>query len=157
MKIRAGSTIRRTLVASAAAAAATVMLSATPALADDNNDAFTVVTTEGYNCGTATFIDYGSGDGTHPVSDDWVWINDNCLEGKGTKVSAALTPAGAHTTEPLGSKYIPDGAWSQAWDPFPNGDVKAGDTVILTVCTATSATDLHPINCDTDRRTSTDG
>jgi hypothetical protein len=159
MQIQTGSVLKRALLASAAGAAAAVLLGAGPASAavDDN---FSIATTEGYNCGTVDFIDYGDEvPGIGPKNDDFLWINDNCADGRGVDAWAWLTKAGTSTATSLGRVHDGNGATGapKVWDPFPGGDVKAGDSITIKVCSASGASDPNPTYCSTASHTSVDG
>jgi hypothetical protein len=133
----------------------TVFLTAGPAAATD--DQFLV---SSWGCkgdsnasvATARFVDYGPGAPGGGNNDDYLEAYDDCANGHGVRVYAWLDG------EFLGSGYWGGGSNGFAiFDPFPNGEVKPGQSVGLKVCSVDGRDDTTPFNCASDTRTVTDG
>jgi hypothetical protein len=82
--------------------------------------------------GTAEYVDYGPGLSGGGNNDDYIEIVDWCFDGHGVKAWVWFNGKclnfclGAYNGYGAGEVVI--------WDPFPNGNVKAGDKVGLKVC-----------------------
>jgi hypothetical protein len=146
MKVRKKPTMAR-MFTIVVAASVMVTAGATPALAstDDSFNAFTP------NCGgEASFVDYGPGAPGGGNNDDYEF-GDLCPDGHGVKAWAWIG------SKLLGSKYDGEGSGPAIiWDPFPAGNVKAGDLVGLKICEVDGANGT-PFNCGSAAHRSKDG
>lgn len=82
-------------------------------------------------CGVAYFVDYGLDvPGNGQSNADYIVIHDYCADGHGVK--ALVWFQGIY----LGSKHNGDGLAGDPviWNPFPSGNVGAGDLIGLKVC-----------------------
>lgn len=119
------------------------------------DDGFTVPTTNG--CGSVAFVDFGPGDPSNTASnDDYLVIHDLCSDSHGVIAFAHLTRSGIR--QDLGSKYNGNGFAGDPviWDPFPSGNVVAGDFVELEVCLVDGPLGT-PFKCEAGGFTSVDG
>jgi hypothetical protein len=97
------------------------------------------VATDG--CGVAKFIDYGPG---APGGGNNVVIHDYCADGHGVMAYASWDDSGYWFQQYNGNGRA--GA-PVVWDPFSNGNVKAGQTVWLEVCLVDGWDDLTGSRC----------
>lgn len=135
-----------------AIAIVTVGLATTAPASASTLDDFDVWTSDTNACGGAQFIDYGKGLPGGGNNDDYVRMSDNCADGHGVKAWAWIG------STLLGSAYLGTGsATAGVWDPFPSGNVKAGDLVGLKVCLVDGANDSTPFHCATGSHRSADG
>ncbi|MCX5067511.1 hypothetical protein OOJ91_16840 [Micromonospora lupini] len=119
-----------------------------------SNDSFWTWTADGTDgCGYIFFTDYGEGAPGGGPNDDYITIQDLCPDGHGVMGYAWLD--GVY----LGKEYngIGWGYDSVVWDPFPSGNVKAGQLVGIKVCLVDGANDPTPSYCASVSQRSVDG
>ncbi|NUT17990.1 MAG: hypothetical protein HOV77_02295 [Hamadaea sp.] len=157
MKLQFGQSARR-LSTLAAVTAGMVLVVSNPASAA-YNDGFAASTTN--SCGSAIFVDYGEGASGGGNNDDYVLIRDNCSDSHGVRAWAWVTEhtSAGDLTYPLGSKYNGNGVAGAdvVWDPFLDGNVRAGDTVKLKICLVDGSGDTTGSYCGSATHTSVDG
>jgi hypothetical protein len=116
------------------------------------NDDFAAVTSDG--CGVVNFIDYGPGAPGGGNNDDYLVIHDYCADGHGVRVWATQDDGGT-----VFSRYNGNGLAGApvVWDPFLNGNVKAGQSVWLEVCLVDGPAYQTPSRCGDASHRSADG
>jgi hypothetical protein len=106
--------------------------------------------------GLATYVDYGEGLPGGGKNDDYITITDECKDNHGVKAWAWLNGT---CLEGCHGVYNGSGAGkvTLVWDPFPNGNVREGDSVGLKICSVDGDTDPTPTGCDSGTIWSVDG
>ena len=142
----------RVLVLALALVSGTVLVTTSAGAAV--NDNFAAVTTDGHACGVAQFIDYGPGAPGGGNNDDYVVIHDYCADGHGIMAYLSWDNTGYWFHQYNGNGLAGDPV---VWDPFLDGNVKAGQTVWLEVCLVDGPTDPTPSKCGEASHRSKDG
>jgi hypothetical protein len=140
----------RALVLAAALVSVTVLVTNSAGAAV--NDDFAAVTTDG--CGVANFKDYGPGAPGGGDNDDYVVIHDYCADGHGVRAYLKVdgTPFWVGEYNGNGAAGAP-----VVWDPFLNGNVKAGQNIDLEVCLVDGRDDFSGSRCGYASHRSADG
>ena len=116
------------------------------------NDDFNASTSDG--CGVVNFIDYGPGAPGGGNNDDYLVIHDYCADGHGVMAYMDLNDDNYWFAEYNGNGRA--GA-PVVWDPFWNGNVKAGEKIELEVCLVDGVDDSSGSRCGAASRRSADG
>ncbi|RSM40068.1 hypothetical protein DMB66_57625 [Actinoplanes sp. ATCC 53533] len=149
--------VRRAAIAFVVATGA-ILAAASPAAAATNDSFGTSTNYPPSKCsnpnspaGAVDFVDFGPGAPGGGNNDDYLEIKDLCGDGDGVRAYAWLN--GKY----LGTRHngLASGS-TVTWDPFPDGNVRGGDTVSLKVCSVNGFAGT-PYNCAELAHKSVDG